>query len=982
MRLEVIRRISRKELTLFFASPIGYLFLLSFLAVTLFIFFWGEAFFARNIADVRPMFEWLPVLLIFLSSALTMRMWSEERRTGTLEFVATLPASGWEFVLGKFLACWTLLGVALLLTLPLPLSVAFMADLDWGPVLAGYIAALLLGGAYLAIGVFVSARTDSQIVSLIVASSVCGLFYLIGTPLLTDLVGGQSADLMRSVGSGSRFSSITRGVLDFRDLYFYVSLAAVFLTLNVYALETRRWAVDGDRDHHRKWRLATSLLAANLLLANLWLAPLGNLRIDMTEGRLYSISEATRGYLAQLTEPMLIRGYFSKKTHPLLAPLVPQMRDLLNEFAVAGGDRLRVEIVDPAEDPAIEDEANMKYGIQPVPFQVADRYQASLINSYFDVLISYGDEYEVLSFRDFIEVKVVGEAQLDVQLRNPEFDLTRAIKKVLYGFQGGGDIFDSIKQPVRFVGYVSADERLPEALVDYRSVLTEALEELVAQSSGLLSAELLDPDAGDAALALEIAQEYGLQPMAAGLFDLNTFYFYLTLTDGATVVQIPLPTALSVEATTRGIREGLKRYAAGLLKTVALMVPEPAPPAYGGQGAMGNRFRQLQDFLQADFNVTTTRLAEGRVPETADLLMVIDPESLSETQVFAIDQFLMQGGTVVVATSPYSARLTQRALMAAPRTSGLEDWLAHHGISMTRSFVMDPQNAAFPAPVTRQVGGFSFQELVMLDYPYFIDIRPDGINQDISLTAGLPQITMTWSSPIVVAEEANANRQVTTLLSSTPGSWLSSDTDIMPRLDDQGLSGFVPAAELASAKLAVLIEGRFESFYAGQRSPLLEQLQGSDEVTPTSEAEDTADESQTDTLGVVSGVIERSPESARLIVFSSNNFLADQILRMVGSAEGIIYTNSVQMMANVVDWTVEDRSLLAIRARGHFNRTLPPMQFELFGSTLSNAASQAVVEYLNYAFAVIGIFVVFLIHRRRMTSLRTEYSAWLAGGEA
>ena len=270
----------------------------------------------------------------------------------------------------------------------------------------------------------------------------------------------------------------------------------------------------------------------------------------------------------------------------------------------------------------------------------------------------------------------------------------------------------------------------------------------------------------------------------------------------------------------------------------------------------------------------------------------------------------------------------------------------------------------------------------MLDYPYFIDIRPDGINQDISLTAGLPQITLTWSSPIVVAEEANANRQVTTLLSSTPGSWLSSDTDIMPRLDDQGLSGFVPAAELASAKLAVLIEGRFESFYAGQRSPLLEQLQGSDEVTPTSEAEDTADESQTDTLGVVSGVIERSPESARLIVFSSNNFLADQILRMVGSAEGIIYTNSVQMMANVVDWTVEDRSLLAIRARGHFNRTLPPMQFELFGSTLSNAASQAVVEYLNYAFAVIGIFVVFLIHRRRMTSLRTEYSAWLAGGEA
>ena len=105
MRPDVVLRIAKKELTLFFASPIGYLFLLVFLAVTLFVFFWVEAFFARNVADVRPMFEWMPVLLIFLSAALTMRMWSEERRTGTLEFVVTLPASGWEFVVGKFLAC-------------------------------------------------------------------------------------------------------------------------------------------------------------------------------------------------------------------------------------------------------------------------------------------------------------------------------------------------------------------------------------------------------------------------------------------------------------------------------------------------------------------------------------------------------------------------------------------------------------------------------------------------------------------------------------------------------------------------------------------------------------------------------------------------------------------------------------------------------------------------------------------------------------
>jgi len=970
MRPDSILRISRKELTLFFASPIGYLFLLTFLAVTLFVFFWGAAFFARNVADVRPMFEWLPVLLIFLSAALTMRMWSEERRTGTLEFVVTLPATGWEFVVGKFLACWLLLGLALLLTLPLPISVSLIADLDWGPVIAGYVAAMMLGGAYLAIGLFVSARTDSQIVSLIVASFACGIFYLIGSPVLTDLVGGTGADLMRAIGSGSRFDAITRGVLDFRDLYFYASLLVLFLALNVYALETQRWARDGERARHQRWMLGTGLLVANLLLANVWLSPLNRLRVDMTEGQIYTISDATRGYLSQLHEPLQIRGFFSAKTHPLLAPLVPQMRDLLREFAVAGGDNVRVEIVDPVTDPAVEDEINTKYGIRPVPFQVADRYQSSLVNSYFDVLITYGDQYEVLGFRDLIEVKVEGESDLDVQLRNPEFDLTRAIKKVIYGFQEGGNLFASLKKPVRFVGYLSADDRLPDALVDYKSVLSEAVEALVKDSDGRLSMEILDPEAGDGSLAATIAADYGFQPMAAGLFDTNTFYFYLTLTDGDTVVQVPLPEGLSLESTKRGVQEGLKRFASGLLKTVALVAPE-APPPYMGAPNLSNQFQQLTDFLKGDFNLEETKLDNGRVPESADLLLVVDPDALGEKQVFAIDQFLMQGGTVVLATSPFNASLQQQSLFATPRKSGLTDWLAHNGLSMGESLVMDPQNAAFPAPVTRQVGGFSFQELVMLDYPYFVDLRGKGINEKVGFFGGLPQLTMTWASPIDASGAAEKGLKATTLLQSSEGSWLSESLDIMPRITEQGLSGFQPEGEQGSHPLAVMLEGRFESAFAGKRSPLLDTPDKEGDIADEDKADDDAT-AEADTLGVVSSVIERSPESARLILFASNTFLADQMLSLIGSAEGVIYSNTPQLMANIADWALEDQSLLSIRSRGHFNRTLPPLA----------ESTEIAVEIANYVLAVLGILVVFLIHRRRLTGLKAKYRSWLAGGAA
>ncbi len=979
MDRRVIASIAGKEITLFFASPIAYLFLGVFLAVTLFTFFWVEGWFARNVADVRPMFEWMPIMLVFLASALTMRLWSEERRSGTMEFVFTSPPAIREFALGKFLACSALLAVALLATLPLPLSISFIAELDWGPILAGYLAAFLLGIAYVAIGLFISARTDSQIVSLILASVVSGLFYLVGSPVLTDLMSSSVADVLRALGSGSRFESITRGVVDLRDLYYYVSLAAVFLTLGVYSLESQRWAGREASRRRRTWRLGTGLLAANLLIANFWLAGVGSLRIDVTEGRIYTLSEATRSYLAQLREPLLIQGYFSARTHPLLAPLAPRMRDLLAEYEVAGGGNIRVRVIDPAEEPELEDEANAKYGIRPVPFQVADRHQSSLVNSYFNVLLSYGDEYEVLGFRDLIEIKVAGEADMDVQLRNPEYDLTRAIKKVLYGFQAGSSVFANIAEPVSFVGYVSQSGKLPEPLVEFRTVLESVLGELAEESDGKLSVAFQDPEADGGALAAEIGERFGLRPMAASLFDTQTFYFYLTLASGDTLVQVALPEALSAEAAKRSLEEGLKRFATGLLRSVALVTPT-SPPAFMGQppGMAGDTYNQLRDTLGNDFNVESTDLSDGVAPDTADLLMVVDPKALSDRQVFAIDQFLMKGGTVALAAGAYETSLTAESLTASPRTSGLADWLAHQGLVLDATLVMDPVNAAFPVPVTRNVGGFSFQELVMLDYPYFPDIRAPGLNPESAITQGVPQVTLSWPSPIELDADKQADREVVELLATSPGAWLSSSTQVMPRVDEFGRSAFTPEGETASRLVGVLLRGRFDSFFAGQPSPLLAESEaepdeaGADmhdtepHMTDAEPATDT--DGEDNPLGVVASVIERSPESARLFLFGSNNFLADQTLRMIGSADGTIYANTLQLMVNLVDWSLEDETLLGIRARGNFNRTLPPMEEN----------SQSVIEYLNYGFALLAIALVYLWRRQRMARSVRLHRQWLA----
>jgi len=308
--------VARKEFRGFFATPAAYLFLGGFLAVTLFVFFWVETFFARNIADVRPLFQWLPLLLIFLVAALAMRAWSEERRAGTLESLLTAPVSSLQLILGKFAAALGLVALALALTLPLPVTVSLLGPLDWGPVVGGYIATLFLAAAYVAIGLYMSGRTDNPIVALILTTVVCGLFYLIGSSTLTNLFGHEIGGLLALLGTGTRFESITRGVLDLRDLYYYLSIVGVFLTLNLFSLERLRWAGNPISPRHRLWGWAVGLAAANFIAANLWLNPIGWARADITAEQQYSLSEATENQLAALQEPLLIRGYFSAKTHP------------------------------------------------------------------------------------------------------------------------------------------------------------------------------------------------------------------------------------------------------------------------------------------------------------------------------------------------------------------------------------------------------------------------------------------------------------------------------------------------------------------------------------------------------------------------------------------------------------------------------------------------------------------------------------------
>tara|TARA_R110001599_G_scaffold353459_1_gene592743 strand:- start:454695 stop:457550 length:2856 start_codon:yes stop_codon:yes gene_type:complete len=944
----VSRRLAQKEVLLFFSSPVAWLFLASFTAVTFFIFFWVEAFFARNIADVRPLFEWMPVLLIFLCAALTMRMWSEERRTGTLEHMLTQPASLWCFVIGKFRACFTLLLLALISTLPLPVSVALMANLDWGPVAAGYIAACLLGATYLSVGLFISSLTDNPIVSLIGTVVICGLLYLVGSPTLTDFFDTAVGETLRLLGSGAHFESITRGVLDLRDLWYYLSLTVAFLALNVYALERQRWSGNSATSRHNNWRLATGLILLNLLFANIWLARMDSLRLDLTEGNLYSISEPTHHFLEQLQEPLLIRGYFSAKTHPLLAPLVPQLRDLAQEYAVAGKGRVHVEFIDPANNPAQEQEANEHFGIHATPFQIADRYQSTLVNSYFNILVQYGNEHQTLGFKDLIEVRTTANAAADILLRNPEYDITRAIKNVLHNYQMGGSLFERIDQPVELIAYVSADEQLPETLLAYKKSIRAQLEKIAPRSDDKLSVRFIDPEARGGAVAEQIAEEWGFRPMVTALDQENAFFFYLTLADRNQVVQLPTETFDPGDFRTV-LDAGLKRFASGFTRTVALYLPE-VDNQMARYKLGGPTFNNLEEAIARDYSIRLEDLGDGAVAPDADILAVVAPHRLDEQSVFAIDQFLMRGGTVIISSSPYTTELSDGELRLQDWDSGLQDWLKHHGLSVGESLVLDEQSSAFPAPVVREAAGYEFRDVKMLDYPYFIDLRTDSLTRKHPITDNLPQLTMAWASPLTV--ERRDGYQLTTLLNSSRRSWLSNSMDIMPvagkpevdpnRTNRQS-SGASPELDRKSGpyKLGVMLQGRFHSYF--------------NERPPQKHASGTT------------GLLSRSPESARIMLYSSNDFMDDQVLSAQVMASGTQYLGPVELLLNSLDWALQDDELLRIRSRAHFNRTLPPMEQQ----------AQAMVEYINYGLAVIWLVFLALVHWLRSKLRKRRYATRL-----
>lgn len=234
-----------RELSGYFNTPIGFIFVDVFLVVTGFFFFEMFKFFQSGQASMRNLFVLLPWIYLFFVPAISMRLIAEEKKVGTLEVLMTLPLRDWEVVLAKYFAAFIFLTVSLILTFPLVFVVARSAapgvSLDYGPIFGGYLAAILMGGSFLAVGIFFSSLTDNQIVAFILSIVTMAVFLLIGIPDVVEFFPVFMQKFISNLSLVSHFYSVGRGVIDTRDILYYLSIIFLFVFFTIRNVESRKW---------------------------------------------------------------------------------------------------------------------------------------------------------------------------------------------------------------------------------------------------------------------------------------------------------------------------------------------------------------------------------------------------------------------------------------------------------------------------------------------------------------------------------------------------------------------------------------------------------------------------------------------------------------------------------------------------------------------------------------------------------------------
>lgn len=386
--------IARRELRGYFDHPTAYILIIAFLALGLFLAF--RSIYVQRIATLRPFFDLLPWLMAVFVPAITMRSLAEERRSRTLEWLMSQPLKESDVVLGKFVGDLLFVLIAIAGTLPTAIGILLVSEADPGAMVAQYLGATLLAAQFVAIGLWASSITRNQITAFILAAMISLALVLMGLPVVSIGLPPVISGVVSRLSVIPHFANVARGVVDLRDVIYFVSMSGLFLALTGFALSRER--LSRERGAYRRLRLGTAIAVVGVLMVNL----LGGYirgRLDLTRGGLYTLAPGTRTLVRGLPDLVQARLFVSDEMPPEVQLLLRDVRDLLADMERASDGKLVVTERDPDDDEAAASEAQ-SLGIQPTTFNVLRDNEFQVRRGWFGLALRYANEQRVIPIID------------------------------------------------------------------------------------------------------------------------------------------------------------------------------------------------------------------------------------------------------------------------------------------------------------------------------------------------------------------------------------------------------------------------------------------------------------------------------------------------------------------------------------------------------------------------------------------------------
>lgn len=685
-----------------------------------------------------------------------------------------------------------------------------------------------------------------------------------------------------------------------------------------------------------------ALALANVIAFNMLFGKVRAARVDLTEGRIYTLSKETRELLQEPEEPLEIFFYHTAldRLHEKLRPLVNPLADILKEFAAESDGHVTTRIVEwDTADKATQDRASDQFGVKPRPIPMQTSDESTVRNTYFSLVVAYGDQFQRFDQSDLYRVVQVG-AGLDirVELQNVEYLVAKAIFKVIRGFQSIGAALATNDLQARIELYFSPTESLPKVLEKVPGYAAKVAKKIADEAMGRVKVETVTvpdpkPEAKgrkDDPIRTRLEQEYGIRPLRTDLFSEPKTYAWAVLKVGGQFVPVPLvPRGEEItEFEVRDLIEGpLRNMIPGFLMTVGVMSPDANRNPMSrmmGQREPPEEFKDSISALEGEFEIKRVDLSEGKpIPRQVSVLLIIRPENLSDKAIYEIDQFLMRGGRLVVCADSYSFDL-ERAMQTGDANTikkvewdGFRRFLRHLGADVGDSMILDTRSET--VHMARRGGRRGEIEFYDVKLPYFVYCEaPDGLDQSHDIVGKLQSILVEWATPVRAAKAEPASEGKEARPGVPPGvqtreiAWTSdksSTSTDMTRAQSQGSESFEykPPKDAAKQPVVLVLTGSFPSYFAGKPAPG-EEKKGAESAASRPAGEHDATR------------LDKSKETS-VVVIGDSDFMSG-ILAQALELELSTLKQNLAFVRNAIDFGGPEAKLMAIRNRENVQRPL------------------------------------------------------------